>query len=226
MDAGERSLSAASRIYFAIHHPIQYNVKVKSIGYVHPDHLPMLLAYWNMENGEKSDFTPSVASTPSVQTGGSGFEEVRNPHMFFKPARVFMTPWTEPEGFSGRMFTETARFVVVKSGPTFSVCLRISTYSGQATSKPGVIASHHAAVIPQGGTVTYHPHEEELSNPPIEIKVENDDVDIDPMARINFAKPYTVEHNILVRNVGRVVGDHVVRRLEMYLATNLGFTKP
>jgi len=137
-----------------------------------------------------------------------------------------MTPWTEPEGFSGRMFTETARFVVVKSGPTFSVCLRISTYSGQATSKPGVIASHHAAVIPQGGTVTYHPHEEELSNPPIEIKVENDDVDIDPMARINFAKPYTVEHNILVRNVGRVVGDHVVRRLEMYLATNLGFTKP
>lgn len=136
-----------------------------------------------------------------------------------------MTPWTEPEGFSGQMFTETARFVVVKSGPTFSVCLRISTYSGQATSKPGVIASHHAAVIPQGGTVTYHPHEEELVNPPIEIKVENDDVDIDPMARINFAKPYTVEHNIWVRNVGRVVGDHVVRRLEMYLATNLGFTK-
>jgi hypothetical protein len=72
MDAGERSLSAASRIYFAIHHPIQYNVKVKSIGYVHPDHLPMLLAYWNMENEEKSDFTPFVASTPSVQTGGSG----------------------------------------------------------------------------------------------------------------------------------------------------------
>ncbi|CAN9173447.1 unnamed protein product [Alternaria sp. RS040] len=196
MAPGVAPLSAAARIYFGIHHPIQYNVKVKDLGDVHPEWVPTLLDYWNMENGEASDPTASIASTPSIQPGGSDFEEVRNPHMFFKPARVFMTPWTEPEGFSGQMFTETARFVVVKSGPTFSVCLRISTYSGQATSKPGVIASHHAAVIPQGGTVTYHPHEKELINPPIEIKVENDDVDIDPMARINFAKPYTVEHNI------------------------------
>jgi hypothetical protein len=43
-------LVPASRIYFAIHHPIQYNVKVKSLGYVHPDYLPTFLGYWNQEN--------------------------------------------------------------------------------------------------------------------------------------------------------------------------------
>lgn len=40
----------ASRIYFAIHHPIQYNVKAKDLGVVHQDWLATFLGYWNMEN--------------------------------------------------------------------------------------------------------------------------------------------------------------------------------
>jgi hypothetical protein len=50
MNHGERDLSPASRIYFGIHHPIQYNVKVKDLGYVHPDWLPMFFSYWIVEN--------------------------------------------------------------------------------------------------------------------------------------------------------------------------------
>jgi hypothetical protein len=50
MEQGVTPLVAASRIYFAIHHPVQYNVKVKSLGYVHPDWLPTFLGYWNQEN--------------------------------------------------------------------------------------------------------------------------------------------------------------------------------
>jgi hypothetical protein len=45
---------------------------------------------------------------------------------------------------------------------------------------------------------------------------------VSPASRINFAKPYTIEHNIKVRNVGRVVGESV-RQLEHYLAHFLGF---
>lgn len=52
MDDDAGILATASRIYFAIHHPIQYNVKVKSLGYVHPDYLPTFLGYWNQENGD------------------------------------------------------------------------------------------------------------------------------------------------------------------------------
>ncbi|CAA9956770.1 hypothetical protein CFE70_000361 [Pyrenophora teres f. teres 0-1] len=44
-------LSVASRIYFGIHHPIQYNVKVKDLGYVVPNDVPKLTQYWAMENG-------------------------------------------------------------------------------------------------------------------------------------------------------------------------------
>lgn len=154
-----------------------------------------------------------------------GFEEVRNPRNFFKIGRIFMTPWSEPDGLSGRPFTKITRFVVVKPGSTFSVCLRISTYSDQATTKPNVVAHEHAAVIPQDGRVVLHEKGEHLSKEPIEIKIENPDVDIKTTSRINFAKPYTVEHNVRITNVGRVVGESV-KRMETCCAASLGFKKP
>jgi len=51
-EENNRPLVPASRIYFAIHHPIQYNVKVKNLGHVHPDYLPTFLGYWNQENSD------------------------------------------------------------------------------------------------------------------------------------------------------------------------------
>jgi hypothetical protein len=44
-------MSASARIYFGIHHPIQYNVKVKDLGNVLPSDLPRFLGYWVKENG-------------------------------------------------------------------------------------------------------------------------------------------------------------------------------
>jgi len=52
MEEDNRALVPASRIHFAIHHPIQYNVKVKNLGHVHPDYLARFLEYWNMENSD------------------------------------------------------------------------------------------------------------------------------------------------------------------------------
>lgn len=50
--ADERiSLTAASRINFAIHHPIQHNVKVKNLGVVHPDCILNLISCARMESG-------------------------------------------------------------------------------------------------------------------------------------------------------------------------------
>ncbi|KAI4945159.1 hypothetical protein J4E91_008136 [Alternaria rosae] len=49
-EENNKPLVPASRIYFACHHPIQYNVKVKNLGHVHPDYLPTFLGYWNQEN--------------------------------------------------------------------------------------------------------------------------------------------------------------------------------
>ena len=148
-----------------------------------------------------------------------------NPRAFFKKGRVFLTLWVEPKGFSEEAFVEMARFAVVKTHATFSVCLRISTYSGQATTKAGVAPDDHAAVIPIGGTFIPHHKGENLVKAPIKIKVEDLEITVDPMSRINFAKPYTVEHNVKIRNIGRVVGESV-GLLDRYFAESLGLTKP
>jgi hypothetical protein len=67
MNHGVRALSASSRVYFALHHPIQYNVKVMDVGYVHPDWLPYLLAYAAQESGMLEATPLSLAPTaPTV----------------------------------------------------------------------------------------------------------------------------------------------------------------
>lgn len=43
-------LNPASRIYFGIHHPIQYNVKVQHVGDVQSSHLLNVRRYWNLMN--------------------------------------------------------------------------------------------------------------------------------------------------------------------------------
>lgn len=60
MNDGERALSPSSRIFFGIHHPIQHNVKVKDLGYVHPDWMPAFLGYWSMENNGETQQAPEV----------------------------------------------------------------------------------------------------------------------------------------------------------------------
>ena len=47
------ALDIASRIYFGIHHPIQYNVKVKEIGYVPSDEIATLIGNWREEDGRE-----------------------------------------------------------------------------------------------------------------------------------------------------------------------------
>ncbi|KAA8626975.1 hypothetical protein A1F94_002029 [Pyrenophora tritici-repentis] len=53
-------LSTASRIYFGIHHPIQYNVKVKDLGYVVPADVSKFTQYWAMENGTLTNQGPEA----------------------------------------------------------------------------------------------------------------------------------------------------------------------
>ena len=43
------ALDVASRIYFGMHHPVQYGVKVKEIGYVPSDQLATLIGNWREE---------------------------------------------------------------------------------------------------------------------------------------------------------------------------------
>lgn len=65
-----KPLNYASRIFFGIHHPIQYNVKVKDLGYVIPDHLENLVGYWSMENQDTT--VQDVDVTAGARSEASG----------------------------------------------------------------------------------------------------------------------------------------------------------
>ena len=58
-----QTLQRASRIYYGIHHPIQFNVKVKEIGYVPHDQIPDLVGNWKEEDERESRQAAVVTET-------------------------------------------------------------------------------------------------------------------------------------------------------------------
>lgn len=63
MAGGEPNLAVASRIYYGVHHPIQYNVKVKNIGLVLHDYLPALIGNWKSEDASETKQAADVTAT-------------------------------------------------------------------------------------------------------------------------------------------------------------------
>ena len=115
-------------------------------------------------------------------------------------------------------------FAVVRPKASHCICLGISTNNPKTSSSAPALNQDSAAVIPIENT-SMEPHIGERSAERVlYVKVENDSVLIESESRINFAKPYTVEYNIKVRNVGRVFGDSV-GLMERYFAEALGLTK-
>ena len=57
------------------------------------------------------------------------------------------------------------------------------------------------------------------------VKVENSAVELEEGSRIDFSKPFTVSHDIKIRNIGRVVANSIWQ-LDNYFARGLGLTKP
>jgi hypothetical protein len=63
MAQGEPNLNKASRIYYGIHHPIQYNVKVKDVGQVLSHHVPDLIGNWKAEDESETRQAHEVTAT-------------------------------------------------------------------------------------------------------------------------------------------------------------------
>jgi hypothetical protein len=77
MSQGETILHEASRIYFGIHHPIKYNVKVKDIGYVPQAQIPALIGNWKEEDdreGRQSSDVTANAEVPDLADTSTGSE--------------------------------------------------------------------------------------------------------------------------------------------------------
>lgn len=74
MGQGVPALDKASRIYYGIIHPIQYNVKVKEIGYVPQEQVPILIGSWREEDNKDTDqpaYITAHADIPELDESAS-----------------------------------------------------------------------------------------------------------------------------------------------------------
>ena len=182
---------------------------------------------WRKRPRNEADTAAAFISRSSMDTQVLEYQIIDNPRKWFKKGRFFMAFWVEPLGFSqpsassgSELFSESRRFMVIRSKPGHCLCLSVHTYGGQATAKHGVWADDYAAILSEGGETVLHPEEKKLTKDPIHIILENEGVTIHQTSRIDFSRVYTVEYNIPVRNIGRIQPTDL-EILEKYFSSNM-----
>lgn len=80
----------------------------------------------------------------------------------------------------------------------------ILTYHNQGTKKWGVVPDDHAIVYVGDQAPPNLRGENILSKPPIEMIPKSPRHKLEPASRINYAKIYTVEHNVKVCFIGHI----------------------
>lgn len=82
----------------------------------------------------------------------------------------------------------------------------ILTYGNQGVLKRGVHPEDHAVVYSSKREGPYYLEREKglMTKHPIRIEVVNTSHKLDPLSRLNYAKLYTVEHNVKVLFIGKV----------------------
>jgi hypothetical protein len=107
-------------------------------------------------------------------------------------------------------YAEIRRFIVVNPKGTFSQCIPIQTYRKQGTLKPGLLVHDHGVVY-TGGPHTPAPnllYGEGITKQPIRVEPKGNEYLLKE-SRINFGKPYAVEHNVKVMEIGMVAQEHM-----------------
>ncbi len=110
----------------------------------------------------------------------------------------------------GEQVVEKIRwFIVVQSWKSHCIAVPVHTYNRQGLTKPGLYnAEDHAALTLYDTNAEPLPGEE-LVRKPLRLILEDKSLKVDQTSRINFSKLYTVEYNIKVSTVGRIINrDH------------------
>jgi hypothetical protein len=94
------------------------------------------------------------------------------------------------------------------------------TYGGQGTLKPGVHPEDHAPIYSSKHEGPQIREGEEMENVPIRVDVIDLSHKLDPMSRLNYAKLYTVEHNVKVFFIGKIAKNYEQKVVDAYNATH------
>jgi hypothetical protein len=95
-------------------------------------------------------------------------------------------------------------FVVVQTYPKHSLCHPVNTYGGQGVAKSGLNPNDHAALVLDTHEQYLLPGEM-LDKQPLHLRLEEKSVKPARGSRIDFSRIYTIEYNIKVATVGRIV---------------------
>jgi hypothetical protein len=145
--------------------------------------------------------------------------------------------WSEPQGAGGteitvisrhdvNAFQKVRRFVITSMrNKGHSICLPILTYGMQGVLKYGVHPEDHAVVYTgkKNGPYLLHGEEGLMTKDPIRIEMNTPSERLDPLSRLNFAKLYTVEHNVKVSFIGRVAKNYERALMVAYNETHPPF---
>ncbi|RSM19014.1 hypothetical protein CDV31_002145 [Fusarium ambrosium] len=138
---------------------------------------------------------------------------------YFQPGEVFKVLWPEPAGatraapsvatypdpFGGQIFAHFRRFIVIANDYGHCQCVPISTYGKKGCTKSGAKPSQHGIVYDMNSRPHLLSNEPELGYDPVRLLITDPSEKISKESRVNYAKLTTVEHNVKVLFVGRVV---------------------
>ena len=142
---------------------------------------------------------------------------------WFSVGRVFTVLWhdnatavkryandtglTTPGPYGQKIYSQIRRFAVVKQGHGFSWAIPIHTYRAQGTTRESFgdqDREAHAIIHMTDVEPVLLPEERFMRKNPIAVDGASEDKKLHPTSRIRFDKVYTIEHNVLVRNVGKI----------------------
>ncbi|KAK5651228.1 hypothetical protein OQA88_12692 [Cercophora sp. LCS_1] len=153
--------------------------------------------------------------------------------------QIFKVLWSEPtkskvtetlsdtetrESNGAKFYVGVGRFIVIANDEGNCTCVPIVTYQRRGCKKRGVKASKHGIIYDKAGKPVTLPGEPPLGFDPIRAKLYHPDEKLAEESRVNYAKLVTVEHNVRVQFIGRVVRhdfDGVQRAVEDCWAAKL-----
>jgi hypothetical protein len=147
---------------------------------------------------------------------------------WFRVGRVFSTLWTDAIGsatneydsqfmstvsvvqYGERVYSTIRRFVVVKFIPEnrACTCLPVTTYDGRGIDKRGIRLNDHGQIY-SGNRIP--DTVDGLEKEPLRVKLASGARELDRRSYINYGRPYTVQTNVKVKDVGEL--DSASRRL-------------
>ena len=165
-----------------------------------------------------SNQTPSQSAKAELEPGFHVKDS-----KWFSVGRVFIMLWHEnatganrylqdvdhtTEGpYGQRIYSHVRRFAVVRQCHGFSWAVPVNTYHGKGIGRPGFNEDDHKAhaIIYMERTKPVRlPGEPEMEKHPIMVEYTSDDKKLHDASRVRFDKVFSIEHNVKVKNVGRI----------------------